>query len=318
MLGRHAAVHIARCFLPLPFLAMAVVVWAVEPSRIAQSIPDHVTVDMDLPRWSWSTFIQIITIIAGVFGVLYQIRRQHQNQMKLQMESYREQLRLQVYREITTAVTEASRRVLDVHMYAFALPASMRGLHDAIRRGFRASPVRQRADEFMTKHGRAETSIHELVNLVGTYTVTVPRLDIFSLALEAATHDLREAFGNLHSLLLDLLPLDIRTANGGSQVVNVKDPTPEQTRDLDRLASAYTSAALNLTGYLTDLKIELQNKLVGRLFGTNVAKRLPLDPGVKVITTDAADYDHLKKYFLEETEWGKTWRETRRRVGEST
>lgn len=315
MSGERAAKRVAACFLLLA-VAVPVAVCSASASGIAESTEHSVNVGPAV-RCSESAMPQMVTIIVGVIVVLLQVYLQHRSELRLQQENYRERLRLQVYREISAAVTDASARVRDAHLYAFTLPASLEMFHDALARGGLApSPVKQRAEDFAAKHGDAERSLHGLVNLLGTYEVTVPRLDIFSIALEATAHDLREEFQRLHRHLLDVLPIEIRIKDGSNQTVNVKDLSREQLRELNGLTSSYSSAGLTLISYLLDLKVELQNRLVGPLFGVSVARRCPIDPEVKVITTDAEDYAPLRRYFLEDTEWGKTWQQARVRARE--
>jgi len=55
--------------------------------------------------------------------------------------------------------------------------------------------------------------------------------------------------------------------------------------------------------YTEDFIVELQNALLGDLFGQEVSHRKPLDPAKKVITLQQAD--ELEQWFATSTDWGK-------------
>jgi hypothetical protein len=57
--------------------------------------------------------------------------------------------------------------------------------------------------------------------------------------------------------------------------------------------------------YLYDLNVEIQNTLLINLFPNKAPRRVPLDPKFKVISTEPNEIDSLRKYFEEETDWGK-------------
>lgn len=269
-----------------------------------QSIDSTTEVDTERPWWL-GDLITIIGIIVGVCVIVWQLGRQHKSALRLQCENYKEQLRLDVYQEFSKVLEEANEKTSDVGMYLWLIPSQLYLFIDQINSGFRPATVRSRAIECCNKYEEESISIINLLRLFEKYEIISPELDIFKLAVNVAIYDMRETFNPLHSILLQILPRDIVDNSGNPQLDNVITPTQEQMSELDMLADAFKEACDNLIGYLHDLNTELQGIFLGRLFDNKIKKREPIDPSIKVITTEEKEVSILKKYFEEETAWGK-------------
>ena len=70
-----------------------------------------------------------------------------------------------------------------------------------------------------------------------------------------------------------------------------------------------------LINYLYDLNVELQNIFLSKLFNNKVPRRQPLDPKIKVISTESKEeLEKLRKYFEEETNWGRNKQRSKQEV----
>lgn len=280
-----------------------------ENTESQQSIKSTAGVVTDRPWWL-GDLITVLGIFAGAGMIIWQLGRQHKNELKIQKENCREQLRLEIYQEFSKTLEEASEKNSDVGMYAFLIPMSLNIYINQIGSGFNPVPVMSRAIEFSNKHSEASSSIIKLIRLFEKYEIISPELEIFKLAINVAIHDMEDGFNPLHSFLLQILPMDIVDSAGDTQLANIIIPTQEQMNQLDTLVSAYKSAADDLSGYLYDLNIEIQGMFLGRLFDNKIKKRVPIDPKIKVVTTEPEEMRVLKKYFEEETAWGKSVKRT--------
>jgi len=263
------------------------------------------TLDEVARPWWLGDLVTVIGILVGASMILYQLGRQHKNELKIQKENYREQRRLQIYQEFSKVLEEANDKTSDAGMYAFLISTNFKIYFDQVNSGFNSTPLRARAIEFSNKHYDGSYSIIKLIRLFEKYEIISPELDIFKLAVNVATHDMRETFHPLYSFLLQILPMEIVDNAGNKHLVNVISPTQEQITQLDAHVNTYKSAQDDLGGYLFDLNVELQNIFLRRLFDNKVKRRKPIDPNVKVVTTDSDDMEKLEKYFKEETAWGK-------------
>jgi thioesterase domain-containing protein len=72
---------------------------------------------------------------------------------------------------------------------------------------------------------------------------------------------------------------------------------------ITQLCERFIASLDDAVMYTEDFLVELQNALLGDLFGKAVTHRKPLDPTKKVITFQQAD--ELEKWFATSTEWGR-------------
>ena len=80
-------------------------------------------------------------------------------------------------------------------------------------------------------------------------------------------------------------------------------PTVHHAAVIKNLCESFIAALDSAVMYTEDFLVELQNLLLGDLFGKKVAHRKPLDPAKKVITFQQAD--ELERWFAASTDWGR-------------
>jgi hypothetical protein len=260
--------------------------------------------------WWIGDLITVFGIISGVVIVIIQLGRQHKNELRLQKENYREQLRIQIYQEFSKAIGLANEKEIKSRIYVLNMPSRIDMYRNQIKNDVEKFPLSYRAIEFFNQHFETINAVNDLVNLIERYYIVDPRLNIFKTAFSVTQHDMLEAFMKLHHLLIHILPLEIPLPDGSHKLVNVINPTNEQFGELTRLINMYTTASFDLGSYLYDLNVEIQNALLSNLFPNKAPRRVPLDPKMKVVSIDPSESDLLLKYFEEETNWGKTKNDT--------
>ena len=213
-------------------------------------------------------------------------------------------MRLQIFQEFSPVIKVATEKIIDAETYVSSIHSNIRMslqlLDDVL-------PIKERANEFSRRHQEATYSLIKLIGLFEKYEVVSPQLDIFKLAIGVAKHDMTIAGVRLCAFLIRILPMDIITPDGVSQVANVIRPTEEQLHELDELVGNYEKATtIDIIGYLYDLNVEMQNIFLSKLFNNKVPRRQPLDPRIKVVSTEPEEMEKLRKYFEEETDWGKS------------
>lgn len=254
--------------------------------------------------WWLGDLVTLLGIIAGALIIIYQLGRQHKNELALQQENAREQLRLQIFQEFSPAIEVATEKVIDAQTYVSSIYSNIRMYLQQPDDSFNSRPIKERATEFNKRHQEATYSLNKLIQLCGKYEVVSPHLNIFKLAINVASYDMMKAAIPLHAFLIAILSMII-TPDGVSQVVNVIRPE-EQLHKLDELIGSYKKAEMDIIGYLHDLNVEIQNIFLSKLFNNKVPRRQPLDPHIKVISTEPEKMEKLRKYFEEETDWGRS------------
>lgn len=280
-----------------------------------------IAVNSQTRPWWIGDLVTVTGIIIGAIVIIYQLGIQRKSGLDIQRENHREQLRLRVYDEFCKAHSQCSEKNLAAGMYAFLIPMNLKIYNGQMKTGneiglkvFKPSPIKDRAVEFSRLHHEAQASTINIIRLIEKYEIMVPEFNIFKLAINVANFDMRNTCVNLHEYLLRILPMDIVLPDGESRVVNVKELGEEQLKKLDALVDKYKSASDDLTCYLYDLNVELQNVFLSKLFNGSVSRRKPLDPEVKVITTESENIKQLRNYFENETDFGKDMQRTNERV----
>lgn len=271
------------------------------------------------PRpWWLGDLLTVLSIVIGFLVVMLQLRKQHTSDIAVQKENHREQLRLEIYEDFSTAMAEANSKTLESSMYARWIPLHFEAYLHEQQRGGNPRPIPDRYPRFMQLDADAHKAVVRLIFLIEKYEIVGPEMNIFKLAFNSATHNMREAAMPLYSVLVRILPMDFVALDGqpitlGGLVLNT-----QEVAELKRLVDAYISALDEAGDYLYDLQVELQNVFLSPLFaGRKVSMRKPLDPGRRVITTDPERMRELEDYFLNESPWGKHTKEVEARVKES-
>lgn len=91
-------------------------------------------------------------------------------------------------------------------------------------------------------------------------------------------------------------------------------PSVENEQQIINLIDSCNDAIARFGDYTYDLRIEIQNLLLAGIFNRKLERRKPLDPTLKVVSTEAKEYAALTEYFEHETAWGREMQETMTRV----
>lgn len=273
-------------------------------------IENRLIQESDAKWFSPGDLINILAIVIGAWIIVWQNGRQHNNELKLQRENYKEKFRLDVYREFRDALKEAEEKTLYTNSYVLNIPSEFENYMSQIKQGQRPPPLVARAKVFSEISHEAIMSLGKLIYMFERYEVICPSLEVFKLAMKVSSEDLDNASYSLFNIYLKLLPVDI-LHHGEDQrspaISNiVLDPPKGMEEQLKILTGTYVEHYVELHGYLEDLNTELQNVFLSNLFEHKATIRKPLNPRLKVITTDPENLKELKRFFLEDTNWGKT------------
>ncbi len=253
--------------------------------------------------WWIGHLVTFLGIVVAASMIVFQLGRQHQNELNRQNENFKGQLKLQIYQEFSQRLASASEAVGIAGLYAMGSHTHSVIYAKQISQGMTPSPVAERALLLLDKQRVASDEAVGVSFLFEKYQVVHPDFDIFLTAISAASHDLGVAFRALFDFMLIHFPVDARAS---ADVDNVKVLKATELEDLHALASEYQRASMALDCYLSDMRVELQKLLLGHLFEAVVPRRRPADPSVKVVTLEPANVKSLRQHFLKNTAWGKS------------
>ena len=254
--------------------------------------------------------LTIVGIVGATATVVWQLGRQHQSSLLLQRDNAKEELKLRLHELLVQKVRRLSHANVEAAMYAYMIPFDVENFQRQLVQGLHLSPIKKRAPEFSQLHAEANNALIELIQEFEAWSIAFPGLEVFQVALNAANHDAREAFTPLFTALLRVLPLD-PPENAPPNVPRPLIPSPisgDELAQLKKLVDRYKEAMDDIGRYVHDLTIESQNNLLSGLFERRLPPRQPIDPRLKVVTTDPKKAEQLLRYFENETPWGKARR----------
>lgn len=89
------------------------------------------------------------------------------------------------------------------------------------------------------------------------------------------------------------------------KTVTMRSATTADIQKLQDLAKAYVECATDLQGYIYDLRIILQNSLLGHIFDKHLSGRKKANPNLIILKTDdSEDMKQLKSDLLRSGSWG--------------
>ena len=106
-------------------------------------------------------------------------------------------------------------------------------------------------------------------------------------------------FAEFFPIVLPVLPIE----RPDGQLFPYSPPSLEAAQAVASLVERFDASLGDAGMYAEDFLVEMQNRLVGDLFGHTVAHRAPLDPSKKVISLD--HFEELEAWFNMSTEWGR-------------
>jgi hypothetical protein len=148
-------------------------------------------------------------------------------------------------------------------------------------------------------HGELVDAAYRFIFLVENSRIIDPRMIVFRTAMNAALHDIGQAFQNeFHLHIMPALPVEAPDGN----LYPYTPPSIAASDQVQKLCDKVGSALTDITSYTEDFAVEIQNHLLGDLFKTKVSHRVPIDPNSQVITLQRAG--ELEAWFMANTNWG--------------
>lgn len=243
-------------------------------------------------------FGTVITGAVGFGGIIFQMRAQSRTGSVAILEAEKRRLKTELYEELVVraaAVSESwndftvAMRVLAAQMRLVAQPEDLRVLPSA------------RIPDITNLFTAAHKAAVEVIFVIERRLIVDPRLIVFRSAISAVLYDVRtEIFGTFFRMAVPILPKDIP---GLAEPIYDR-PSPEDATALATECDDLANRGSDVVMYIEDLMVEIQNLLLGELFGHEVPYRRPLDPSALVVRLDK--HQEIEAYIREETAWGQT------------
>lgn len=227
------------------------------------------------PKFDWSTIVQIL----GFAVAIWTVNRQLKKQRDLQYENYQVGIQLEMYEKVTTEIEKSSPS--GVAATVAMVPELIRHAEARAIEVGRYVPPPFDLDGFASTYGDIHTSLFRTMANIEKYEIISPNLTLFRLVL-------MKAVGNLSDKYIDVvkvLPYVLLSEAGIRDPQNLMRLNEKELTDMDELLQSFNRTANEVTSYLYDIQIELQNMLLGRHFDNTLPARQPKEDRCIVLTS---------------------------------
>lgn len=245
----------------------------------------------------------------GIIGLVSQLRKQGDQNRENIAEVERRRIKAQMYGEAERICSEFA----DVSgEFTAKMISSGQEILMAARANASEASYPEPSARLMTLselRTNLETAVINVIFLVENRRFIEPNIVVFRSALSSALHDLQRNFAEIYfDLALKSMPMP--NPDGG--MFDYVPPNIDDAEILWNKTLEIVEFNHELSSYVEDFMIELQNFLVSDLFGKMVPYRQPINSDLKVIRI--VDSENLERYFLNETNWGHRIRRNEERA----
>jgi hypothetical protein len=240
----------------------------------------------------------LLTAAVGFGALFFQIRSQGRQSREGVAEIERRRHKASIYEDAVLICRELSDSSIELRT---KLRMMMMELQIAARDSAANYIPAARSPKLANLYGHFTDAAFKFIFLVENRRFIDPRILVFRSAMSTILHDTNKLmFSDFVEHVVPILPVE----GPDRMLFPYSAPSVQSAATATKLSEAFIDSLGDATAYTDDFLVEMQNSLLGDLFGRNVSHRMPLDPRKKVITLEnAAD---LERWFEMNTEWGKT------------
>jgi hypothetical protein len=238
----------------------------------------------------------------GAIAVVLQIGKQARAAIDQNRHNESMKLKLQVYQEIVAICRNASDAEVALSSYIRSFSLDIAVSKQMRQIGQKWMVPKARVRDLIDKSHAVSMNAIEIIMLTERWQIIDSRIELMRTAANVASHDIREAFAPYLDLALRVMPQEL-PGHPQQNPLAWQPPDEAITERLEVLGETLLKALDSLGGYIHDFQIEMQNLLLGELFGQKVPTRKPIDPDAVVVQLDR--HKELASHFEANTAWGR-------------
>jgi len=237
--------------------------------------------------------------IFGILAIIAQIRSQGRQSRAAIAETERRKINAALYedavlicRGLADASIELSTKLYTMNM---EIEVAAQGEAAALTYNFPTT----RFPMLITLYGNFTDAALKFIFLIENRRIVDPRILVFRTAMSTVLHDSRKLmFSDFVLHVMPSLPTDM--LDGG--ISPYKAPSIEGAKVIRAYGDRLIRAVDDAVAYTEDFLTEMQNVLLGDLYGNHLEPRRPLDPAQHAVSLDRAS--ELEAWFRNNTAWG--------------
>ena len=219
--------------------------------------------------------------IIGFGGLILQMRSQGKQSRDAVAENERRRLKAAMFEDAVSICREVADTSIEL---SNTLRTMMIQLEYAAQAHLNGQPYDLPAARFpklSEEYAQFSDAVLKFVFLVEKRQVIDPRILVFRTAMSVVLHDTRNL---MHSEFVAHVMRTIPAQLPDGTIFPWTPPTAAQAVVINGLCERFIDSLGDAVAYTEDFLVELQNHLLGDLFGKEVAHRKPYDPAKKVVT----------------------------------
>jgi len=234
---------------------------------------------------------QLITIIAGFGGIIYQLQVQKAQNIK----NHEQSLKIQVFKEISERIEDSSPEgvATTLNLLVGKLQAN---INQQIEKGVKYQPPPFKIEDIQLDFSVIHSRLCKVCNSLERHEIISEHIYLFKRLLDYKRQELAEIYLRLVTFLVYVLPSD----KGIKDPSQCYMPSDEDLTKLKEVVTEFHYISSCITAYLYDIQIELQNTFLYDLFNRKVPLREPLDINEIVLTSENEEKLKKAKLFLYE------------------
>ena len=257
--------------------------------------------------WVIGPVIDAIAIVVGAVLIAWQVKRQFSLSRELQRSENRDELQLKLYSEINQVCTDTLSVSSRFGTYVRISTILLKDLTHSQTPEVVHKNINLTAKEFKELVSTFSENVIKLISIIESHEVVHKNLYIFRYAFGSALYPISTRGYELSVKLLQIFPYDLNDDPENKNLIHPPFPTLDMIDDNLELFASMETACLDIDSYLFDLRVSLQNILLGDLFSHKVPVRKPVDQTFKVIDlTCDKQVKELELHFQKNTEWGQS------------
>lgn len=243
------------------------------------------------------------TLLAATFGfggLILQLRTQSRQSQKSIAENERRKIKARLYEEALQVTRSLADSAIELATKLRLMIDELAVASNAAQAAIDYQAPQTRFPRLGTLYAAFTEEVLRFIFLVENNRVVDPRIVIFRTAMSVVLHDTREImYGQFIVHVMPSIPVE----NPAGGIFPYTPPAPEGLQVIKILTDRFIESLNDGISYTEDFAVELQNRLLGDLFGHEVEHRTPIDPDSKVIELDRAQ--ELELWFRANTAWGR-------------
>jgi hypothetical protein len=238
---------------------------------------------------------------AGFGAIVWQIRSQGRQGRTAIFETERRKLKAAMYEEAVSVCRSMADTAIDLSTMLRTMMMHVEVASQAHVAGLSYQMPPTRFPKLAASYGAFSDATLRFIFMVENRRIVDPRIIVFRTAMNTILHDTRDLMYS--KFVVHVMPtLPVEGPDGS--LYPYTPPSIEGATAVRNLAETFIGSLDDATAYADDFLVEMQNHLLGDLFGTQLIHRQPPDTSNKVIRLD--QFETLEAWFWKETPWGQT------------